>query len=293
MPEWRPIAEVPELAAYLASAAPAAYQAAAQKLVTKAQQAADAEGAGNSEPPGETTAPVTLPGPPPVPAEPARARVPATPASFSMGPDPEALIAAQQQKRRVVLLIGTVLLVVVALALVFLVMSSTGQSSAPAGHDSAVTSTAVDEVARAKAVDGTPSEQPAEPAAPSQTTASERGDNAVAARGKSFAEMFATAAADASVGTKKMGPFDSKSAQAKLRSASDRVRQCRKSKSLPGKADLVVTFAPSGRVTQAEVVGGPFKGTPIGTCIANAVSSVRIAPFSGPDGVVKTSYVLR
>jgi hypothetical protein len=42
-----------------------------------------------------------------------------------------------------------------------------------------------------------------------------------------------------------------------------------------------VTFEPSGEVSEAEVVG-PTAGTPLGACIATAVSAATVPPFAAP-----------
>jgi hypothetical protein len=50
-----------------------------------------------------------------------------------------------------------------------------------------------------------------------------------------------------------------------------------------------VTFAPSGRVTQANLQGPPFAGTATGSCIAKAFRSSSVPPFEGdPVTVSKT-----
>jgi hypothetical protein len=50
-----------------------------------------------------------------------------------------------------------------------------------------------------------------------------------------------------------------------------------------------VTFATSGRVTQALIMGPPFAGTSVGGCIASAFRRASIPPFSGdPVSVTKT-----
>jgi hypothetical protein len=53
-----------------------------------------------------------------------------------------------------------------------------------------------------------------------------------------------------------------------------------------------VTFAPSGRVTTAMVVGGPFAGTSVGSCIATWLRTATVGAFDGPGvAVLKTVQI--
>ena len=47
-----------------------------------------------------------------------------------------------------------------------------------------------------------------------------------------------------------------------------------------GPTPVSVTFAPSGRVTSARIEGGPFQGTSTGSCIARALRSATVHPFT-------------
>jgi hypothetical protein len=60
-----------------------------------------------------------------------------------------------------------------------------------------------------------------------------------------------------------------------------------------GRAPMAITFAPSGRVTVAVIAGySPLAGTSVGSCVANAMRSARVPPFSGgPMTVRKTVSV--
>ena len=48
-----------------------------------------------------------------------------------------------------------------------------------------------------------------------------------------------------------------------------------------GVATVQVTIAASGHVSNA-VVSGPFAGTPVGSCIARAVRTATVSPFTRP-----------
>jgi hypothetical protein len=54
-----------------------------------------------------------------------------------------------------------------------------------------------------------------------------------------------------------------------------------------------VTFAPSGRVTAAQVVSGPFLGTPTGGCVARSLRGASVAPFEGPATTVSATVRIR
>jgi hypothetical protein len=68
---------------------------------------------------------------------------------------------------------------------------------------------------------------------------------------------------------------------------------CKQADDPSGSSRVSVTFAPSGRVVSARVVGGPFQGTRTGGCIAAAFRSANVPPFSGDPVVVTKEVVLR
>lgn len=85
------------------------------------------------------------------------------------------------------------------------------------------------------------------------------------------------------------GPFDRSAASAAMSSAVGTASGCKKEGDPSGVAHVTVTFAPSGRVTQANIGGPPFAGTPTGGCIAKAFKTAKIPPFEGdPVTVSKT-----
>lgn len=85
------------------------------------------------------------------------------------------------------------------------------------------------------------------------------------------------------------GPFDRSAASAAMSSAVGSASGCKKEGDPSGVAHVTVTFAPSGRVTQANIGGPPFAGTATGGCIARAFKTARIPPFEGdPVTVSKT-----
>jgi len=54
-----------------------------------------------------------------------------------------------------------------------------------------------------------------------------------------------------------------------------------------------VTFAPSGRATNAVIEGGPHRATAVGSCIAQRLRAATVKPFEGPAITVHTSVHIR
>jgi predicted Zn finger-like uncharacterized protein len=83
--------------------------------------------------------------------------------------------------------------------------------------------------------------------------------------------------------------FNKDAARGALASAAGSAASCAKADGPKGVAKVQVTFSTSGRVTQAQIAGPPFAGTPVGGCIAAAFRRASVPPFSGsPVTVVKT-----
>ena len=60
-----------------------------------------------------------------------------------------------------------------------------------------------------------------------------------------------------------------------------------------GIAKVSVTFAPSGRVTNSQVIGGPYIGSAAGGCIARAFRSAQVPAFDGDPVTVQKAVDLR
>ncbi len=88
------------------------------------------------------------------------------------------------------------------------------------------------------------------------------------------------------------GPFDTGAASAALSSAAGAASACRKEGDPSGMARVSVTFAPSGRVTSANVSGPPFAGTATGGCIAATMRRAHVPPFTGPFVTVSKTVVI-
>ena len=88
-------------------------------------------------------------------------------------------------------------------------------------------------------------------------------------------------------------PFNKDAAVAALNTAVAQASGCRQEGDPSGTARVVVTFAPSGRVTSANLNGPPFAGTRTGGCIASTMRRAKIPAFSGSHVTVAKSVVIR
>jgi hypothetical protein len=86
-------------------------------------------------------------------------------------------------------------------------------------------------------------------------------------------------------------PFSKDAASAALEGAKASALSCRSADGPSGAAKVLLTFAPSGRVTSATVGGPPFAGTTVGGCIASRFRSARVPAFAG-DFVTVSKTVL-
>jgi predicted Zn finger-like uncharacterized protein len=89
------------------------------------------------------------------------------------------------------------------------------------------------------------------------------------------------------------GPFSVSAAQVALTQAAGNAQGCKKPDGPTGSGKVQVTFAPSGRVTSANVNGAPFAGTPVGGCVASAFRRARIPAFTGNPVTVAKSFSVR
>jgi len=87
--------------------------------------------------------------------------------------------------------------------------------------------------------------------------------------------------------------FDRAAARNALTSAASQASSCRKQGDPSGTANLTITFAPSGRVTSAQIQGPPFSGTPTGGCIASTMRRASVPAFSGDYVTVSKTIVVQ
>ncbi len=89
------------------------------------------------------------------------------------------------------------------------------------------------------------------------------------------------------------GKFNVGAAKSALSSAAARAKSCKKGDGPTGSGKVQVTFAPSGRVTSARVVSGPFGGTSVGGCVARTFRGARVPAFSGSPVTVAKSFSIK
>lgn len=85
-------------------------------------------------------------------------------------------------------------------------------------------------------------------------------------------------------------PFSKASAISALGAAAGSAGGCKKAGGPTGVGKVQVTFAPSGRVTTASVMGPPFAGTAVGGCVASAFKRAKVPAFSGNAVTVSKSF---
>jgi len=133
--------------------------------------------------------------------------------------------------------------------------------------------------------------QPAAPTAEGHTSESAH-TTAPASTGKEPSAPTAAAPTPSTKPEKALGPFNKSAAITALNSVAAAASACRKDGDPSGMAHVVITFAPSGRVTTAQVNGPPFAGTPTGGCIAARMRGARVPAFSGDFVTVSKTVII-
>lgn len=87
-------------------------------------------------------------------------------------------------------------------------------------------------------------------------------------------------------------PFNKSAAISALSSAAGSAAGCKVPGGPTGSGKAIVTFAPSGRVTSANVSGGKFGGSSVGGCVASRFRGARVPPFSGNAVTVSKSFTV-
>jgi hypothetical protein len=162
---------------------------------------------------------------------------------------------------------------------------------APEPEPSARVEAAPAEAAPAEASPEKPVPQPAVPAAPGEErAAAPPKQEPVPAPGPAEPKPKPAPAAPANPDAP---PFNKDAAVAALNTAVAQASGCRQDGDPTGTARVVVTFAPSGRVTSANLNGPPFAGTRTGGCIAATMRRAKIPAFSGEYVTVGKSVIIR
>lgn len=84
--------------------------------------------------------------------------------------------------------------------------------------------------------------------------------------------------------------FDVGAAKSALAAAAGQVSSCKSGDGPTGAGKVQVTFAPSGRVTNARVISGPFGGTTVGGCVARTFRGAKVPAFDGDPVTVAKSF---
>jgi hypothetical protein len=83
--------------------------------------------------------------------------------------------------------------------------------------------------------------------------------------------------------------FDKAAAKTALNSAAQASSSCGAGGE-PGKGKMQVTFAPTGKVSDAQLVDGPFAGTSAGKCAVRLFKAAKVPAFSGAPVTVAKSF---
>jgi len=86
--------------------------------------------------------------------------------------------------------------------------------------------------------------------------------------------------------------FNVSAAKDALGAAASQAKLCKSGDGPTGSGKVQVTFAPSGRVTNANVSGPPFAGTSVGGCVARAFRSARVPAFDGAPQTVSKGFAI-
>lgn len=86
-------------------------------------------------------------------------------------------------------------------------------------------------------------------------------------------------------------PFNTDKARAALQSAAAKASSA--CKGVSGKGKVQLTFAPSGKVSSAQLVSGSFAGTAAGSCVLRHFRAARVPAFSGSSKTVAKSFTIR
>jgi hypothetical protein len=87
--------------------------------------------------------------------------------------------------------------------------------------------------------------------------------------------------------------FNAQAAKLAIDRIVPRLKACKQAGEPPGSATVTVTFAPTGRVSSAQVTNTRYAGTRTGNCIVQRLREARVPVFSGAPVTVKRSLAVR
>lgn len=262
-----------------------------------------------------------LSAPPPPPEPPPRPAFPSDPALGAAASIAPGMMPPARNNKLVFALGGAVALLLVVVAVLALAFMGGKDDEKVAKADSGEKSGKKDDTKSGAAEADKPNkEEPAnkeapankeettnkdEPAAPDSTVKKEvsEEDKKRFAEAQKKKEEEKTAAAAAGTTTAKteavakkeepstgVASFNKQAAIAALSSAASAATRCKRPDGPTGSGKAIVTFAPSGRVTSANITGGSFGGSPVGGCISGVFRSARVPAFSGDSVTVSKGF---
>jgi hypothetical protein len=194
----------------------------------------------------------------------------------------------EERKNRVPLIIGAIVLLLALAAGAYALKSKFDDQLPPPVPISALpapTPPATHPAAAAAEVPSTPPPQAVPASTPRSAIAAPGSPSTTPNAG--FAELFANGARNAD--DKKGAPeqhFDPNAANRAVTAAAVETAQCREPGGPSGRATVVVTCEPSGKVASATVSDAPFAGTSSGACIAAVMKRATVPAFTGLPGTV-------
>jgi hypothetical protein len=90
-----------------------------------------------------------------------------------------------------------------------------------------------------------------------------------------------------------VGAFNAQAAKLAIDRVVPRLKGCKQPGEPPGTATVTVTFAPTGRVSDARVTTTRYAGTRTGNCIAQRLHEARVPEFTGKPTTVKHGIAVR
>jgi len=88
-------------------------------------------------------------------------------------------------------------------------------------------------------------------------------------------------------------PFNAQAAKLAIDRIVPKLKGCKQPGEPPGTATVTVTFAPTGRVSNAAVTTTRYAGTRTGSCIAQRLREARVPEFTGAPVTVKRGVAVR
>lgn len=95
--------------------------------------------------------------------------------------------------------------------------------------------------------------------------------------------------ASSAVSSKALIPFDKAAAKTALNTAASQSASCGAG-GAPGKGKIQVTFATNGKVSDAQLVEGPFAGSTAGKCALRHFRAAKVPAFAGSPVTVAKSF---